>query len=239
MPAHSTTALVGPSGGGKSTIASLLLGFHTPESGEIYVNGTPLSSIDKASWRRMIGMVEQRPGLLVGKVRDIVSYGNQEMSESEIIDALKQTQSLGFVDSLPDGMDTEIFNGKIGVSGGQSQRLALARALARKPKLLILDEATSALDVDTETKISGGLEFLGCQPTTLVIAHRLSTIRRADSIIVVQDGKIVEQGTHDELIRKSRVYARLMEQVSSGLSDEDEGRMMEAVTTSHSASLLS
>lgn len=238
MPAHTTTALVGPSGGGKSTIASLLLGFHTPESGEIYVNGTPLSSIDKASWRSMIGMVEQRPGLLVGKVRDIVSYGNKEMTEADIIDVLEQTQALGFVEGLPDGMDTEIFNGKVGLSGGQSQRLALARALARKPKLLILDEATSALDVDTETKISGGLEFLGCQPTTLIIAHRLSTIRRADSIIVVQDGKILEQGTHDELIGKSQVYARLVEQASSSSSDEEEERgalatLLSASTTSN------
>ena len=202
IPAHSTTALVGPSGGGKSTIASLLLGFHTPDSGEIYINGIPLSSIDKAAWRRMIGMVEQRPGLLVGRVRDIVSYGNQGMSETEIIEALEQTQSLSFVEGLPDGMDTEIFNGKMGLSGGQSQRLALARALARRPKLLILDEATSALDVDTETKITGGLEFLGHHPTTLVIAHRLSTIRRADSIIVVQDGRIVAQGTHEELVMR-------------------------------------
>lgn len=219
MPAHSTTALVGPSGGGKSTIAALLLGFHTPSSGEIYADGIPLSRIPKAAWRKMIGMVEQRPGLLVGKVKDIVSYGNDDASEDDIRDALQQTQSLEFVDGLPDGIDTEIFNGNIGLSGGQSQRLALARALARKPKLLVLDEATSALDVDTEHKILlDDTSSNGAKPTTLVIAHRLHTIRTADNIIVIKDGRVVEQGRHDELMDPSLtpgLYARLVEQASS------------------------
>jgi ABC-type multidrug transport system fused ATPase/permease subunit len=203
IPAGTTTALVGPSGGGKSTIASLLLGFHTPTSGDIYVNGVPLSSIDMHAWRKAVGVVEQKPGLLVGTVEDVVTYGvddstGKESKHAIALQALQAAQALEFVERLPNGMDQFIDSNSL--SGGQSQRLALARALARQPKLLVLDEATSALDTETERKLK--FDFLSIDgsnetknTTTLVIAHRLTTVRDCENIVVVKGGAIVAQGS--------------------------------------------
>ena len=227
IPAHTTTALVGPSGGGKSTIASLLLGFNKPTSGEIYVDGVPLSAIDPSWWKEQIGMVEQKPGLLVGKVSDVVSYGNENATRNDIIKVLEQTQALNFVNNLPNGLDSFVGGDGLGISGGQAQRLALARALLRKPRLLILDEATSALDVNTESAIDIFDKDADDRPTTLVIAHRLNTVRDADNIIVVAHGTIVETGTHEELVANSGgVYAGLVrgggEQNANGMLLEDK-----------------
>ena len=224
MRSKTTTALVGPSGGGKSTIALLLLGFYTPVSGEIWINGNiPLSKVDKTSWRKKIGMVEQRPGLLVGTVSHVVSYGKDDASDDAILDMLRQTQAYpNFVESLDDVVTANT------ISGGQGQRLALARALLRKPDVLVLDEATSALDVDTENRILECVNVDRDMPITLVIAHRLNTVREADTIIVIADGQIVEMGTHDELLLlnesdsergSNSMYARYVDILSSSLDE--------------------
>ena len=204
MPAGTTTALVGPSGSGKSTIASLLLGFHKPTSGEIYVNGVPMSSIDVRLWRRVVGVVEQRAGLLVGKVKDVVRYGNEDLSDVEVSEVLEAAQATEFVERLG-GVDEWISsgNGSDTLSGGQGQRLALARALARRPKLLVLDEATSALDNETESKLRiDGVDSGTTRTTTMVIAHRLSTVRDCDCIIVVRRGRVVAQGSGEEFFER-------------------------------------
>jgi len=204
MPAGTTTALVGPSGSGKSTIASLLLGFHKPTSGEIYVNGVPMSSIDVRRWRRVVGVVEQRAGLLVGKVKDVVRYGNEDLSDVEVSEVLEAAQATEFVERLG-GVDEWISsgNGSDTLSGGQGQRLALARALARRPKLLVLDEATSALDNETESKLRiDGVDSGTTRTTTMVIAHRLSTVRDCDCIIVVRRGRVVAQGSGEEFFER-------------------------------------
>ena len=198
MPAGTTTALVGPSGSGKSTIASLLLGFHRPTSGDIYVNGMPMSSMDVRRWRSMVGVVEQRAGLLVGRVKDVVRYGNENLSDDGVTEVLEAAQATEFVERLG-GVDEWISsgNGSDTLSGGQGQRLALARALARRPKLLVLDEATSALDNETESKLELNTDNLR---TTMVIAHRLSTVKDCDNIVVVRQGRIVAQGAGGEFV---------------------------------------
>ena len=218
MHPHTTTALVGPSGGGKSTLAALLLGVYRPTSGEILVDGVPLSQIDQKWWKSQIGMVEQQPGLLVGKVADIVSYGNKDASKSDILRVLEQTQAHEFVQNLPDGIDTLVGGDGVGISGGQAQRLALARALLRKPSVLILDEATSALDVHTESAVTSEYSALGDEsPNVLVIAHRLSTVRNADTIVVIVDGRVQEMGSHEDLLsgHPNGVYAKLVSSSSS------------------------
>ena len=198
MPAGTTTALVGPSGSGKSTIASLLLGFHKPTSGEIYVNGVPMSTIDVREWRSAVGVVEQRAGLLVGRVKDVVRYGNEDLSDGEVTEVLEAAQATEFVERLG-GVDEWVSsgNGNDTLSGGQGQRLALARALARRPKLLVLDEATSALDNETESKLELRPQEGKGRRTTMVIAHRLSTVKDCDNIVVVRQGRIVAQGSGD------------------------------------------
>lgn len=221
MHPHTTTALVGPSGGGKSTLAALLLGVYRPTSGEMLVDGVPLSQIDPKWWKSQIGMVEQQPGLLVGKVADIVSYGNNNASKDDVLRVLEQTQAYEFVQNLPDGIDTLVGGDGVGISGGQAQRLALARALLRKPSVLILDEATSALDVHTESAVTSEYLALGDEsPNVLVIAHRLSTVRNADTIVVIVDGRVEEMGSHNDLLIRhpNGVYAKLVSASSSSSS---------------------
>ena len=158
------------------------------------MNGRKLSEIDVRQWRKAVGVVEQRPGLLVGRVKDVVRYGNEDLSDGELADVLRASQALEFVSKLPDGEESVVSQDKM--SGGQGQRLALARALGRKPKLLVLDEATSALDTETESKLE-----LGVYPaTTLVIAHRLTTVRDCDNIVVVRGGRVVGEGGGREFL---------------------------------------
>jgi ABC-type multidrug transport system fused ATPase/permease subunit len=222
IPAGNTLALVGPSGGGKSTVASLLLGLYRPTGGRILIDGYDLDALDLDWWRRHVGVVEQAPGLLTGRVMDVVRYGMPEASKDAVGSALAAAQATGFVEDLPGGIGAVVGpGGAAELSGGQRQRLALARALMKSPKVLVLDEATSALDVGTEAAVTAALEGLPGSTTKVIIAHRLSTVRRADVIAVVVDGEVVEAGNHEELMALGGVYAGMVKSQEQGGQEEE------------------
>lgn len=208
----STYALVGPSGGGKTTICSLIPHFYSIRSGEIIIDGKKIEDITLASLRRNIGVVQQDIYLFNSSMRDNILYGRLDATEEEVIEAAKRANIHDFIMSLPEGYDTVIGERGVRLSGGQKQRLCIARVFLKNPPLLILDEATSALDNTTEILIQRALDELSVGRTTLVVAHRLSTIRNADAIAVVSDGRIVEQGTHTELVEKDGIYSKLYNQ---------------------------
>ncbi|MEM9292957.1 MAG: ABC transporter ATP-binding protein [Acidobacteriota bacterium] len=199
-PAGTTTALVGPSGAGKSTIISLVMAFNRPQEGRILVDGTPLVELDTHDFRSHLGIVLQDNFLFDGTVRENIAYSRPTASDEEVLEAARIAHCDDFVRGFPQGYETTIGERGVKVSGGQRQRLAIARAILADPAILILDEATSSLDSESEEKIQDGLEQLLQGRTTFVIAHRLSTIRNADQILVLDDGVLVERGTHDELL---------------------------------------
>lgn len=209
IPAGSTTAFVGPSGGGKTTLCHLIPRFYDVNEGEIRVDGHDIRDVTLSSLRLQIGFVQQDVFLFTGTIRENILYGYPTASEEQMIDAAKKAQIHDFVLSLPDGYDTSVGERGIKLSGGQKQRISIARVFLKNPPILILDEATSALDTATELEIQGALAELARERTTLVIAHRLSTIRHADQIVVLTDGHIREQGTHQELLDRKGVYAGL------------------------------
>ncbi len=204
-------ALVGPSGAGKSTIASLLQRFHDPVSGEIRVDGQPLSSYDLTGFRKRIAFVPQEVILFGGDIRSNIAYGKTDASEAAIRSAAEQANALGFIESFPDGFDTVVGERGVQLSGGQRQRIAIARAILRDPDILILDEATSALDASSEKEVQLALDALMKDRSSLIIAHRLSTIKNADQIAVLSGGSILEMGTHDTLIAAGGAYKKLVE----------------------------
>jgi ATP-binding cassette subfamily B protein len=208
-PAGRTTALVGASGGGKTTIFNLLQGFWVPERGTIAIDGQAVTSVTLASLRRQIALVSQDVFLFDGTIRDNIVAGRRDASEAEIVAAARAAHADDFIRSLPSGYDTQV--GELGgqVSGGQRQRITLARAFLKDAPIILLDEPTSALDSETELVIQHALAELTKGRTTLVIAHRLATILRADLIHVVDAGRVIESGTHDELIRAKGAYCRL------------------------------
>ncbi|MES9970806.1 MAG: lipid A export permease/ATP-binding protein MsbA [Candidatus Thiodiazotropha sp.] len=210
MSPGSTVALVGHSGGGKTTIANLIPRFYTPTGGRILIDGIDIQALSLISLRRQISYVGQDSVLFDDSVAANIAYGAVgEVSQEQIVEAAKSAHALEFIQRLPDGFDTVIGEDGVRLSGGQRQRLAIARALIKDAPILLLDEATSALDTESERHVQAALQALTQERTTLVIAHRLSTIQHADKILVIQDGELVEEGVHQQLIDKKGVYYQL------------------------------
>jgi len=210
VPKGQTVALVGQSGSGKSTIANLLTRFYDVQEGSIKIDGTDIRDYKLDSLRGLMGLVTQDSILFNDTIRSNVSLGKQDATEEEIIAALKIANAYEFVKDLPEGIDTNIGDSGNKLSGGQKQRLSIARAVLKNPPIMILDEATSALDTESERLVQQALENMMQNRTSVVIAHRLSTIQKADKIVVMQKGRIVEQGTHDELIAREGTYKKLV-----------------------------
>jgi ATP-binding cassette subfamily B protein len=204
-----TVAFVGPSGAGKTTLCSLLPRFYETTGGRITVDGIDIADMTLASLRGQIGIVQQDVFLFGGTIRENIAYGRLGASEAEILEAARRARLDGVIAALPEGLDTVIGERGVKLSGGQKQRLAIARIFLKNPPILILDEATSALDTETERAIQASLQELSEGRTSLVIAHRLATIRDADRIVVVDQGRVVEQGRHGELLGRGGVYSRL------------------------------
>ena len=207
IPSGKTVALVGPSGGGKTTLCSLIPRFYDVTEGSITIDGNDIRRLTLHSLRSAVGIVQQDVYLFGGTIRENILYGKPDATEDELIAAAKRANIHDFILSLPQGYDTSAGERGVRLSGGQKQRIAIARVFLKNPKILILDEATSALDNESERHIQQALEQLSIGRTTLVIAHRLSTIRNADEILVINDEEIQERGTHEELLAKNGLYA--------------------------------
>ena len=214
LPKGSMLALVGPSGAGKSSIADLFTGLYTPTSGSILIDDIPLNLLDISSWQQRLGVVSQDTFLFNASIAENISFGSPGFTISQIKAACQAAQADSFIEDLPSGYDTLVGERGYRLSGGQRQRLSLARAILREPELLILDEATSALDSQSELLVQQSIEKYERNHTVLVIAHRLSTIVRANQILVLNAGRIVEQGTHTQLLSQRGLYSELWNQQS-------------------------
>jgi len=210
-PAGKSIALVGPSGGGKSTLIGLVAAFQRPTSGALYVDGKPLDDLRLGDYRRFIGIVPQDSFLFADSIYDNIAMGNPHATREEVLRAARIAHVDEFAERFDGGYDTIVGERGVKLSGGQKQRVAIARAIVANPRILILDEATSSLDSESEALIQDGLNALMKGRTTFVIAHRLSTIRNADQIVVIEDGRVLERGTHDELMELGGRYRALYE----------------------------
>ena len=211
IPKGKTVALVGQSGSGKTTIANLLARFYDVSEGEILVDGENIKNLKLEEYRKLLGMVTQESVLFNDSVYNNILMGKPDANREEVIAAAKIANADTFISQLPNGYDTNIGDDGGKLSGGQKQRVSIARAVLKNPPIMILDEATSALDTESEKFVQDALEKMMENRTSLVIAHRLSTIQKADYIVVMEQGNIVEQGTHQELIAKQGIYHKLVE----------------------------
>ena len=206
-----TVAIVGPSGAGKTTVFSLLLRFYDPEKGTIRLDGIDIRDLRLADLRRALAIVPQEPVLFTATVADNIRYGRPEASDADVRGAAEAASALSFIEAMPEGFATHLGARGVRLSGGQRQRIAIARALLCDPAVLLLDEATSALDAESELAVQQALDRLMHKRTTLVIAHRLATVQKADRIVVVDQGRVVDAGRHADLVRRGGLYARLAE----------------------------
>jgi len=205
----STVAIVGPTGVGKTTLVNLLMRFYDVDSGRILIDGVDITAVSRQSLRSRIGMVLQDTWLFSGTIAQNIGYGRPDASDDEVIAAAKAAYVDRFVHSLPDGYHTQVSDGGSSISAGERQLITIARAFLARPQLLVLDEATSAVDTRTELLIAKATHELRRDRTSFIVAHRLSTVRDADVILVMESGKVVEQGSHDELLARRGAYYRM------------------------------
>jgi ATP-binding cassette, subfamily B, bacterial len=224
VPGGSVVALVGRSGAGKTTVTDLVARFHDPTKGRILVNGSDIRNFRLASYRNLLAIVQQDVFLFDGSVRDNIAYGRHNAGPEEVEDAARRANAHEFIEQLPEGYDTFVGERGVKLSGGQQQRLAIARAILASPQILILDEATSNLDTESEQLIQASMATLLAGRTTFIIAHRLSTVRRANLILLMEDGRIVERGSHDELMAARGLYFEMVMRQA-----ESAGESIEAV----------
>jgi subfamily B ATP-binding cassette protein MsbA len=221
-------ALVGPSGSGKTTIVHLIPRFYDPTEGRVLIDGHDVRNLNLQFLRRNIGMVLQENFLFSGTIRDNIRYGRPDATDEEVVRAAVAANCHDFIMELPDGYETIVGERGTRLSGGQRQRIAIARALLRDPRILILDEATAELDSESEALIQEALERLMRDRTTFIIAHRLSTVMNADQILVLDQGRIVERGTHAELATAGGLYAKLCEVQFKRAQDKIDEHLLEA-----------